>query len=129
MAWASDNTAGDVTFKATADLSAKQYFLVALDTSNEGQMIIANAQTAKAIGVLKDAPTAGDYGRVSLLNRSGFNKARAASAINIGDYLTADSNGRLVTTTTSGDLVIGIAVEAAAAQDDIISFASVNFKY
>ena len=47
-------------------------------------------------------------------------KVVASAAISIGDKVTAAAGGKAVTTTTAGHIVRAIALEAAAADGDII---------
>lgn len=76
---------------AAADLSAKQFYAVSLDTS--GTLNLATA--AKNIdGILQNKPTTGQAATVA---RDGFTKAAisASSNVAIGDLLEVDTLGTL----------------------------------
>lgn len=103
------------TFLSTNDLSAKQFFGVALDASNGNSIVLANAQSNVCIGILQNAPGAGDTAKVRLLGPTTF--AIANGTITKGDRVTVDSTGKFITTTTAADQVIGIALESAVAGD------------
>jgi hypothetical protein len=117
------------TFKATADLSTSQFCFVKLDTSNQNQVVIAAAATDQIIGVLQNAPKAGDVAQVLLLNGNGTTLVQAAGAISIGAVVTSNASGLAVATTTTGNLVCGVAIDAAAASGDLIEVALLNYKY
>jgi hypothetical protein len=102
-----------LTFKAGVDLSAKQYYIVAADASNPGEVILANAQTLPIVGIVENYPEADDTARV-VAPQVGTMKVKCGGNINVGAYVTADSNGKAIATTTAGDMVIGRALEAGA---------------
>lgn len=89
-----------------------------------GQIVPAAASTDKLVGVIMNCPTSGDTADVLLINNMGTGKVQAGGNISIGDYLTADSSGHAVATTTSNDLIIGMAISAGASTDTVeyISF-------
>lgn len=103
------------TFVAAADLSAKQFYIVKLDSSSNGVALSA-AATDTSIGVLQNTPASGEAATVRFL---GTSKVVAGAAITKGAYVTADSSGKGAATTTDRDNAIGIALEAAAADGDI----------
>lgn len=114
------------SFKSTNDLTGKQYYAVAFDASNRGNIILANAQTAPAVGILQDEPVANEYGQVRMIGETSF--AIAGGTIHQGDALTADSNGKLIATTTAADKVVARALEEAASGDRF-SVQLVDFYY
>lgn len=101
------------TFKASVDLRTSQYFAVALDTANVGKVVLANAQTVPTIGILHNAPNTGDVAEVILMGSGGTCSAIAGGTVAIGDFVTPDSAGKLIATTTAGDNVVGRAITAA----------------
>lgn len=110
------NPSHERTFLSTNDLSSgKQYLGVAIDTSNANSIVLANAQTLPTIGILLNDPKAGDAAHVALFGPTIF--AVAGGTITRGDSLTTDSGGKLITTTTPADKVIGIAIESAVVND------------
>lgn len=113
-------SSGERTFKAGADLSAKQYFIVKLD-STQNQVVLAAAATDKLLGVLLNAPVANQEARVHM--NVGTTKVIAGAAIALGSYVTSDGSGKAIATTTDKHKTLGIALEAAAADGDIIEVA------
>lgn len=107
----------DITMGQGADFTGKLYYIVKL-SATAGLVSLSSAATDKHIGVLsqlnKAASTAtGATVNVHSLNSAGTFKVIAGGTISIGDYITADANGKAVATTTGSDNAIGIAKEAA----------------
>lgn len=117
-----------ISFKSTNDLSAltNLYHLVKLDANS--QVVLASAASDKIIGILQNTPKANETASVLARSASGIGKAYAGGSIAIGDYLTADSNGAVVTTTSAGNEVVGIAVEVGAS-GQVVSFLLCNSRY
>lgn len=105
-----------VPFQAGEDLSASQFCFVKLNSAGK---IVKATHNAVAIGVLQDAPQAGQTGSVMTF---GITKVKTASSISIGARLTAytDGSGRAAAA-ASGQYVMGIALEAATAADQLIT--------
>lgn len=100
----------------SADLDTKQYYIVKQHT--DGTMILAAAGTDKLVGVLKNKPKIGEAALVQFL---GTSKVIAGGTIAVGSWVTADSNGKAVATTTDKDVVLGKYLGAASASSgDII---------
>src|SRR5690349_196842 len=118
----------DRTFIAGADLSSSQYRLVKLD-STQNQVVVATAGTDNIIGYLQNAPKSGYEARVTLLNAQGTTQVVASAAISKGAFITATTGGKAIATTTSGDTVSGVAIDAAAADGDLIEVIPMRFKY
>ena len=106
---------GEKTKEASEDLSAKQFYIVQMDSS--GKMEVAESATDLLLGVLQDKPESGQAG---CYRHQGTSKVVASAAIAIGDWVTTTNAGKAVATTTDKDIVIGKALEAAAADGDII---------
>ncbi|CAB5220378.1 Bacteriophage VT1-Sakai, H0018 [uncultured Caudovirales phage] len=102
----------DITLVASGDLSANQYKVVKLDSN--GRSTLAGASDLAQIGIQQDKPTA--LGQPSSVRMAGISKALAGGTIAIGDRVTSDANGKVITATT-GKQVIGIALAAAVAND------------
>jgi hypothetical protein len=112
---------------AGEDLSAKRYYIVKLDT--DGTVILASAATDAILGVLDNSPIEGNTADVVLLNGSGTFKVKAANSVISKDaYITADSAGKAVATTSSGNRVIGRAVRTNVA-NEIVEYVKLNEKY
>lgn len=100
------------TYKASVALTAKQFYIVALDTANQNQIVLANAQTLPTIGIVANAPAANDIAEVHGMNGQGTMKVALGGTVAIGDKITANASGLGITTTTAGDIVVGIALKA-----------------
>ena len=95
---------------AAADLSAKQYHLVALATTAR-QVKQSAGGTALNVGVLQNDPVAGEPASVVA---AGMTKAYSGAAITAGALLTANSTGQCVATTTANDKIVGKAITPAS---------------
>lgn len=89
MAYEISNYSVKVTLVAAADLSAKQYHFVKLDSSGKAAAIAAN--TDRAIGVLQNAPLAGQEAEVLVV---GGTKLVAGEAVAEGAVLSTTSAGK-----------------------------------
>ena len=117
------------TFLSGADLSSSQYRLVKLD-STQNKVVVATGGTDNIIGVVLDGGKAsGDRVRVGLLSAQGTLLVVASAAITLGASVTATTGGKAVATTTTGNIVAGIALEAAAADGDLIEILPTRYKY
>lgn len=130
------NTQGNyITSKTTADLRTKNYFIVKLDSSRNA--VLASSSSDDISGILDEVPQGSQGGAVSIkhISSAGTGKVSCGAAISKGAYLTTDANGQAITATqtTAGSQptkrVFGRALEAAAAQNDIIEFEHMFFLY
>ena len=97
-------------------LAAKQYYCVKQHT--DGTLILAAAATDKIVGVLQNKPA---VGAAALVRMGGTTKAVAGGTISVGAWVTSDSNGKVVATTTDKDVVLGKYLGvASAASGDIV---------
>lgn len=103
------------TFAAENDLSAAQYLIVELG-AGDNEVDVCDAQGEIAVGVLQNDPGAGEAALVRFL---GTTKVVAGAAITKGARVTTGAAGKAETAAT-GDYVLGRALEAAAADGDII---------
>jgi hypothetical protein len=98
------------TMLAGADLSAKQFTFVKMNTTDRTVVSAGNAEAA--FGVLINQPTSGQaatvvtHGRVIVEVGTG--------GLTAGDTVGVDANGEAVTSATS-DIIVGICVEGASA--------------
>lgn len=111
---------------AGADLSAKRYHLVKLDSS--GNVVVATAATDNILGTLDNSPKQGQNADVVLANGAGSFKVKLGGTVTAGAYLTANSDGEAVATTTAGNRVIGRAVRAGV-ENEIAEYIKHNEKY
>jgi len=106
-------------FKAGADLSAKQFFIVKFTAANT--VGLASAATDVLLGTLRNKPEQNETAEVHLIGAGGTAKVKLGGSVTAGNFLTADSAGKAVATTTTGNYVLGRALEDGDA-DDIIEF-------
>ena len=98
-----------ISREASADLSAKQYHFMVVNSSG----LLAAAGAGVAIdGVLQDKPDAANI--AGTLGISGVTKVVAAEAITAGDDIAPDAAGKGVVASTTGDVVAGKALEDAS---------------
>lgn len=103
----------------SASLATKPYYVVKQDT--DGTVVLAGANGTGAIGVLQNAPAVGEPALV----RFGFtSKVVAGGTIAVGAWVTSQSGGTVVATTTDKDVVIGRYLgSASASSGDVIEIA------
>lgn len=115
MAYAQDGAF--VAYDSDADLSAEaagQYRAVKRTATG---FVLCVATDAAFLGVLQDDPAAGEPGTIKTRDVS---KAAAGAAIAAGAAVTTDANGRFITAAAT-NVVVGRALEAAAAANDLFS--------
>lgn len=99
---------------STNDLSLKQFYIVAVDTANDSSVILAAAATDPIVGVLQNKPKAA---QAAIYRFIGTSKVIAGGTITRGDFVTSDANGKAVTTTSSSNATLGIALMSAVSGD------------
>ncbi len=109
---------------AGESMTASQYYIVQLSAT--GNIEIGEGATDLLVGVLQNKPASGE---AALYRFAGTSKVVASAAIAIGAFVTTTAAGKAVTTTTAGNHVIGRALEAAAADGDIIEIQLMQFRY
>lgn len=112
---------------ADADLSANQFYFVKL-TGTTYPVALCNAQgDVNVFGVLMNKPgeATGAAGEVAEVAYAGAPKVVAGAVIARGAKVTPQASGKAETAAT-GDAVAGVALEAAAADGDIIRIALVS---
>ena len=97
--------------QANADLSAKQFFGVKVDTSADRKVILANTGGEGIYGILQNKPTSGQAADVALV---GVSKAAINGTVTRGDLLMTDNTGQFVTA-TGGNHAVAQALESGAA--------------
>ncbi len=103
------------TLTSAADLSAKAGYIVKLDAS--GNLDLAAAATNLIVGVLESND--GGSGATGVYQFLGTVKVKLGGTVAIGDFVTADSAGKGVATTSDHAVVVGRALEAGVAGDMI----------
>lgn len=106
----------NITLKAGADLSAKQYFFVKIDT--DGDVVLAG-NGENAIGVLQNAPAEGEAANIAV---AGVSKVIIGdtTSLDSGSVISSDANGK-ATLGVSTDFALAILIEDTTANDDVVS--------
>lgn len=112
------NEQRNIAMDAAVDLSASQYTVVKLSAANK--INVASLNTSRTyLGILQTDPTSGQRATVCV---NGVSKAVAGAAVTVGDIITHDSSGHVITKPSSGTYVcFGMALEAAGAANDVIA--------
>lgn len=107
----------DISYKAGADLSAKQYYFMKI--SAENTVTVCAATTDIAIGILQNDPTSGQAAIVRIFGRS---KVNADAAIAVGDLLGPAADGQAAVYANGTDTtkyIRGIATKAVSNAGEI----------
>jgi hypothetical protein len=106
----------NITLKAGADLSAKQYFFVKIDAN--GDVVLAG-NGENAIGVLQNAPASGEAANIAV---AGVSKVIIGdtTSLDSGVVISSDANGK-ATLGVSTDFALAILIEDTTANDDVVS--------
>jgi hypothetical protein len=108
----------DESYTANADLSAKQFFIVA-DVAGL-KCDVAGNNDAKCSGVLQNAPKSGRAARVRHLGISRVVSDGSGTAIVAGDKVGPNASGKAIKKVTNNDVYIGTALEGSAADGTVI---------
>jgi Tol biopolymer transport system component len=112
-----------ITLEAAADLSAKQYHFVKVDSS--GKAAACSGATDVPIGVLQNDPTAGQTAEIVV---TGVTKISSDAALNEGDLIGTSADGQADAKTPGTDTtnyVVGQMMTATGAAG-VIGTALVN---
>ena len=104
----------EIAGAATEDLSSSQYCLVAIKTgvsSGHFTVSLPSGQGVQTLGVLQNTPASGEQANVRVL---GTTKVVANGTFNCGTLLTPAATTGKAGAASSGDYVIGVALQAAA---------------
>ena len=105
------------TMKANASLKTKPYVILRQTAAGIcDQASEANLNAKAVIGVAQNKPDSGQAVTVAYFGES---KVTAGGTCTAGSFITTDSSGRAVDA-TSGDFVLGMALQAAATTGEII---------
>jgi hypothetical protein len=119
MAYEISNYSVKVTLVAAADLSAKQYHFVKLDSAGKAAAIAAN--TDRAIGVLQNAPLAGQEAEVLVV---GGTKLVAGEAVAEGAVLSTTSAGKadsIAVGSATTQYILGTSLTEVANDGEIVT--------
>lgn len=109
----------DMTLIASEDLSGQQYRFVVQKNDTEAELM--NAGTDFCIGVLQNAPEAGEAAviRVDGTSKLVMNDAVAVEGEIKAEYVSTSDNGKGDAADTEGDIVRGRCIQASGAEDDV----------
>ena len=119
MAYEISNYSVKVTLVAAADLSAKQYQFVKLDSA--GKAVVVAANTDRPIGVLQNAPLAGQEAEVLVV---GGTKLVAGEAVTEGAVISTTSAGKadsIAVGSATTQYILGTALTEVAADGEILT--------
>lgn len=110
-----------MSYIASEDLSGQQYRFVCQDS--DGYVGMPDAATEYPLGILQNAPVAGEVATVMLAGVSKLvaNDALAVQALVKMEYVSTTDNGKADAADTEGDIVRGVVVFASGAEDDLCS--------
>lgn len=106
-----------LTKAITAKSAVAQRRLVTL--GSDGNVTQASQKTQVIIGVSSDVDTT--VGQSCDVHLLGIADVEVAGACVAGNTLSCDANGRATPTTTADSWVVGVALQSASAEGDIIS--------
>lgn len=102
---------------AGENLAAKQFYFVKL-ASTAGEVVVCNATTDVALGVLQNAPADGEPAEVRAV---GVTKVVCGStAVTAGALVGWNAESQANVRTATGSRFAGVAIEASSADGDII---------
>lgn len=108
-----------ITLPAAADLSAKQYYFVKVNSS--GQAALCSAATDKPIGVLQNTPKSGEEASILVV---GGTKVIASASLDEGTLIgttAAGKAGAKVPGTDTSNYVVGTVILAAGADNEVLT--------
>jgi len=108
---------------AAADLSSYQFYVIRLSAAHKANLASDSAAT-DLIGALQNAPESGEAIKVPKPGETG--RVIAHEAFAFGCYLTGDAAGSRAAKADDGDMCFGRALEAAAAQGDVIEYEQIS---
>lgn len=95
------------SFKANADLSSSQYYML---VNSVGNLVDAAGSGAVVIGVLQNKPESGEHASVTMVGKT---RVKAGGTITEGQLFMSDASGT-ATAVTSGQWVAGHAITGVA---------------
>lgn len=101
---------------AAADLTAKQYFFIVIDSA--GKIAVAGAGVVPD-GVLQDAPASGKTGTYEA-PRGQHLTVIAGEAIVVGEFVSVDSAGKAHDADTATNIKVGKCIIGGALDEEIV---------
>lgn len=106
-----------VTFAGAFDATSKKGYIVKAGTT-ASSCALAAAATTPFLGVLADGLGDGSSTAYPMgVQIDGVMEVTYGGTVAVGDKLTSDGNGKAIVTTTAGNYLLGIALEAGSASE------------
>lgn len=105
---ATENSLHCITLVAAADLSAKQYYGIKVDSNGKAAL---TGEGGAAIGILQNDPNSDQAATVAV---AGISKVVGGGSVTKGDRFSFDSNGKAVAVGSGDDYSMGVALETIA---------------
>lgn len=99
---------------ATSALTGKQFYIAKIDSA--GGVVLSAAATNRHAGVIQNSSDV-PAGAQACVQTRGSSKVIYGGTVDEGDWLTSDSNGKAVATTTDKDVVLGKCLKAGVSGD------------
>jgi hypothetical protein len=106
------------SFKAAADYSAKQYFLVKVSAADT--VTLCSAAADRVVGVILNEPAANQAATIGIIGIFQVYSDGSGTAIAAGDYVGTNTSGKGVKKATADYSVCGIALDASSADGTLI---------
>lgn len=116
-AFAQDNVPS-ISLSASGDADTWIYHFVKLSGGEENFDIATGASNPAPFGVLYDNPRSGDTGKIVMGGRVKVYADATSTAIGVGDWLTAGSDGQAIV--GAGSAVFGQAMKAVSAGASVL---------
>jgi hypothetical protein len=112
-----DDHGTDHTFNVAADMSAKQYRFMTIDSSGNAAV---STRGQFSVGILQNKPAA--VGRPGTVRTAGVSKAVLGGSVTAGNAVVSDANGAAVTTSSGDTAYMGIALQTGVSGDIVPVF-------
>ncbi len=109
-------TGGGHGIAAGADLSAKQHYIIVLDTSGDAQL--SDATNRGCLGVLANKPESGEGVKFYVVGDI-TGQVVIGSTFTIGEGIVSDSAGKGIPSSDDEQVVVGMSLQAGVSGDTI----------
>lgn len=117
MAYGSENQLRIPGLVAGGDLSSAQYKAVKM-ASTVGAVIVAALAADQVVGILQNDPAEGEP---AIVCAAGVSKAVRGTTLAAGAHVASDTTGRLQTTSSANDTVVGMCIIAGSSAGDLVT--------
>ena len=100
----------NISLPAAADLSAKQYYIVDVNSSSQAALVATKG--AKMVGVLQDKPAAAN--RIGAVAVEGISKVELGDTVAAGAEVISDANGAAIATDAADQYILGTCIKGGA---------------